>query len=341
MGNSRGVVLQVQRMSTEDGPGLRTTVFMKGCPMKCLWCHNPESISILPQVHWIGMRCIGCLTCISVCPRGALEREDGSLLIQRAVCVGCGECADECPATALELLGKQWQAHALARELLKDREYFKQSGGGITISGGEATLQWKFVAELAKILKDEGIHICIDTCGIARREALQAILPYTDIVLFDLKEMDPDLHRQYTRTDLSQVLDSLAFITDYIAAGHGAAGHGAAGHGPTEIWIRTPLIPGATAREDNVARIGAAIARHGDGRVTRWDLLAFNNLCKDKYLRLGLDWPFKDTPLLTTQAMEQLAETARRSGVDPEIVHWSGSTRLEADELENVSRPLP
>jgi pyruvate formate lyase activating enzyme len=238
-------------------------------------------------------------------------------------------CAEECPATALELMGREWEAHALARELLKDREYFRQSGGGITISGGEATLQWKFVAALAKILKDEGIHLCIDTCGIARREALKAILPYTDIVLFDLKEMDPDLHHQYTHADLSQVLGSLAFITEYFEAHPGA----------TEIWVRTPIIPGATAREENIARIGAEIARRCDGRVARWDLLAFNNLCKDKYLRLGLEWPFKDTALMTVEAMEQLAEAAKRSGVDPEIVHWSGSTRLEEDEFEEISQP--
>jgi pyruvate formate lyase activating enzyme len=343
MDDITGTVLEIQRMSTEDGPGLRTTVFMKGCPMKCLWCHNPESISPLPQVHWIGMRCIGCLTCLLACPRAALAREENSLLIRRELCDGCGLCAEQCPSTALELLGKKWDTHALARELLKDREYFKQSGGGVTISGGEATLQWRFVAALLKILKEEGIHICIDTCGIARQEALEAILPFTDIVLFDLKEMDPELHHRYTHTDLSQVLSNLAFISQYLEAHASNA----------EIWIRTPIIPGATAREDNVARIGAVIAaaiaaaiageaaRHGDGRVRRWDLLAFNNLCRDKYLRLGLDWPFKDTALMTSEAMEQLAETARRSGVDPEIVHWSGSTRLEEDEIEAISTPKP
>jgi pyruvate formate lyase activating enzyme len=281
------------------------------------------------------MRCIGCQTCLSACPRAALAREENSLLIRRNLCDGCGLCAEACPATALELLGRQWSAQALARELLKDREYFKQSGGGITISGGEATLQWKFVAALLKILKAEGVHICIDTCGVARREALEAILPHTDIVLFDLKEMDPDLHRRYTHTDLSLVLDSLAFITEYIATHPN----------PAEIWVRTPIIPCATAREDNVLRIGAAIAgeiaRRVDGRVTRWDLLAFNNLCKDKYLRLGLDWTFIDTQLMTAEAMENLAGAARRSGVDPQIVHWSGSTRLEEDELESLSQPAP
>ncbi len=314
-----GTILEIQRMSTEDGPGLRTTVFMKGCPMKCLWCHNPESISPQPQVHWIGMRCIGCQTCLDHCPDHALTMTDTGLKIDRSLCNGCGDCAEACPSTAIELLGKKWEVNALAKELLKDREYFKQSTGGITISGGEATLQWKFVASLARILKAEGIHICIDTCGIARKEALEAILPYTDIVLYDLKEMDATLHQEFTHTKIEDVLVNLSYTVDYIKS-HET---------PTEIWIRTPLIPEATAREDNITKIGAHIAANSDGSVSRWDLLAFNSLCKDKYMRLDLDWPYEGAQLLTGQFLEKLAGNAKSSGVDPEIVHLSGSTKIE------------
>ncbi|MBN1316991.1 MAG: glycyl-radical enzyme activating protein [Anaerolineales bacterium] len=308
-----GLVLEIQRMSTEDGPGIRTTVFMKGCPMMCQWCHNPESISPLPQVHWIGIRCIGCRTCLEICPNHALTMTNDGLVIDRSVCVGCGECATACPSTALELLGKRWDVEALAKELLKDREYFQQSNGGVTISGGESTLQWKFVASLQKTLKKEGIHICIDTCGIVRKEALDAILPYTDIVLFDLKEMDPLRHREFTGAYLDAVLANLSYITGYIEKHDNRV----------EIWIRTPLIPGATAREDNIAGIGAYIAANCSNLASRWDLLPFNNLCKDKYLRLELDWTFKDTPLLTREEMAGFARVAKESGVCPEIVNWS------------------
>lgn len=308
-----GLVLEIQRMSTEDGPGIRTTVFMKGCPMKCRWCHNPESISPLPQVHWFEIRCIGCKTCLETCPNHTLTMTAGGLVIDRSLCAGCGECAQACPSTAIELLGKKWDVDSLAKELLKDREYFEQSHGGVTISGGESLLQWKFVAELLKVLKDKGIHICIDTCGIVRREALDAILPYTDIVLFDLKEADPERHREYTGAGVEQVHASLSYITSIIKSRDPRA----------EIWIRTPLIPGATAREDNIANIGAYIAANCDGLVSRWDLLPFNNLCKDKYLRLGLDWPFQDTRLLTREEMEAFARIAKESGVCPEIVNWS------------------
>lgn len=319
-----GTVLEIQRMSTEDGPGLRTTVFMKGCPMKCLWCHNPESISSVPQIHWIKARCIGCLTCIAACDEGNLEMTDDGLVINRKDCDGCGKCAEECPSTALELLGKKWEVHDLANELLKDREYFKQSGGGVTISGGEATLQWKFVSELIRILKAENVHICIDTCGIANHEALDAVLPNTDMVLFDLKEMDSGLHHQFTHNDLTQVLGSLSYIVDFIKANRTGA----------RIWIRTPLIPGATAREENIRSIGQEISKRCNGTVTRWDLLAFNNLCKDKYQRLGIEWRFKDSQLIPVELMEKFAEVARQSGVDPAIVQWSGSTRVGASEKE-------
>jgi pyruvate formate lyase activating enzyme len=244
--------------------------------------------------------------------------EEG-LEIDRRICDGCGDCAEACPSTAIELLGREWEVEALAKELLKDREYFKQSSGGVTISGGEATLQWKFVSALLKALKEEGIHICIDTCGIARQDALEAILPYTDLVLFDMKEMDPQRHLDFTHTKVEQVLETLSFIVAYIQT-HPT---------PPEMWIRTPLIPEATARQDNLRKIGDYIADQLNDIVSRWDLLAFNNLCKDKYQRLGLNWAYAETKLLTRDMLAQLGETAQRSGVDPDIVHWSGTTRVE------------
>lgn len=324
-----GLVLEIQRMSTEDGPGIRTTVFMKGCPMQCLWCHNPESISPLPQIHWIGMRCIGCKTCLKTCTRSALTMGEGGMNIDRALCDGCGACAEACPGNALELLGKTWTVEDLLHELLKDREYFEKSGGGVTISGGESTLQWKFVAALLKGLKEHGIHTAIDTCGIVRREALEAILPCTDLVLYDLKESDVRLHQEFTHAPLEPVLETLLRLAAYIPI-HSS---------PSDLWIRTPLIPGCTARRENVEKIGALIVEKANGTVSRWDLLAFNNLCKDKYLRLGLDWKLAKAELLTRGTMEELAEAARKTGVNPEIVQWSGSTRLEEGEREANVHP--
>ena len=152
----KGNILEIIRMSTEDGPGIRTTVFFKGCSLSCRWCHNPESISPKPQIQWIQTSCIGCGICVETCPEKALAQTPQGIAINRALCTGCGLCTEECPTTAMELLGKKWTVHDLACELVKDRVYFEQSGGGVTLSGGEAALQHDFCLALLKELRGRG-----------------------------------------------------------------------------------------------------------------------------------------------------------------------------------------
>ena len=324
------MVFEIQRLSTEDGPGIRTTVFFKGCGLACAWCHNPESISARPQLHWIASRCIGCGTCCTVCPETALTLAKDGLTIDRARCTQCGQCAAECPSTAMELIGTRWHIDDLVYEVLKDRAYFTNSGGGVTAGGGEPGLQAPFLSAFLRDLKQEGIHTAVDTCGCFPGPALDDFLPFTDLVLYDLKEIDPDRHRTFTKRSNALILDNLLAIRSRMAAG--AA--------PQDLWIRTPVIPDATATETNIAGIGQWIADHLKGAVTRWELCAFNNLCRDKYLRLDRDWPFKTQPLLSEAKMEHLAEIARRSGVDPDIVHWSGSTRMQPETV-NAKRTPP
>ncbi|MBW1781966.1 MAG: glycyl-radical enzyme activating protein [Deltaproteobacteria bacterium] len=319
--NFEATVLEIQRMSTEDGPGIRTTIFFKGCSLNCLWCHNPETISPRPQVHWISNQCIGCKTCLGVCPEGALAFTADGNHIDRDRCTGCGLCAEECPAAALELLGRTWQLNDLIDEVIKDRAYFEKSGGGVTLGGGEPTLQAGFNRELLKKLKEAGIHTALDTCGMCSRNAMEKLLPYSDLVLFDLKEMDPPRHRRFTGTTNEKILENLICVRDAMQSN---------GH-PSQLWIRTPIIPNATATDENIRGIGAFIAAELDGLVSRWELCAFNNLCRDKYLRLDLDWAYKDCELLSRLFMEKMAAVARNSGVNPAIVFWSGSTKLEAD----------
>ena len=316
---TRATILEIQRMSTEDGPGLRTTVFFKGCSLQCTWCHNPESISARPQVHWIGSRCIGCQTCLEVCPENALAFSPQGNTIDRHKCTGCGICAEECPATALELLGQSWALDDLYAEVLKDKTYFKKSGGGVTLGGGEPLLQPEFCRSLLRLLNESAIHTAVDTCGRCSQKALERILPYTDLVLYDLKEINPQKHQRFTGSDNHAILENLLYICDSMQT----RGR------PEALWIRTPVIPGATASEENIRGIGQFLGRQLDGCVSRWDLCAFNNLCRDKYLRLDLNWAFKDSDLLSNLFMEKLAVVARTSGVDPDIVHWSGSTRLD------------
>ena len=317
--NQKGLILHLQRFSTEDGPGIRTTVFLKGCPLRCPWCHNPESISVKPQVQWLENRCIGCGTCIGTCPEGCLSKTEQGIAIQRDLCTGCGKCSEACPATAMQLLGTRISTDELLEELVKDETYFEESGGGVTLSGGEPAMQCAFVARLLRCLKERGINTALDTCGVCSTGCLDKLLPYTDTVLFDLKEVEPDKHYSFTGQNNQRIFDNLLYVRDYIA--HRA---------PEKVlWIRTPLIPGSTATSDNITGIGAFVARNLTGTVQRWELCAFNNLCRDKYRRLGIAWQYADTPLMTRSALCELEQCAKLSGVDPEMVIATGATRVE------------
>ena len=286
--------LDIQRMSSEDGPGLRTTIFFKGCSLACAWCHNPESIAKKFQVHWLENRCIGCGSCENVCPNNGLSRDESGVHIDRRLCAGCCACVSACPALALECKGIDAEPEELCRELVKDRAYFGREGG-VTLSGGEALLQ-EGAAELLRLLKAEGIQTAVDTCGMVFTEQLQTVLPYTDILLYDLKLMNDAEHQRWTGRGNTMILRNL-----------GVAALWAKGNG--RLWIRTPIIPGATDSEENIRAIGDRI--NAIGGAERWELCAFNNLCVDKYKRLDIDWPFQNTPLVTRRHMEELLAVAR------------------------------
>ncbi|MFH1983937.1 MAG: glycyl-radical enzyme activating protein [Pseudomonadota bacterium] len=312
-----GTVLEIQRMSTEDGPGLRTTVFFKGCTLRCDWCHNPESIAARPELQWVAARCIGCRTCLEVCSCDGLSAAGEGIVIHRERCTGCGDCAQACPSTALEIMGHRWAVNDLAREVLKDRAYFLTSGGGVTASGGEAAMQAGFVAAFLAACRGAGVHTAIDTGGHVQPEAYRILLPQSDLVLFDIKMMDAEAHRCHTGAGNRLIFENLQAVA---TAKRTTAT-------PSRIWIRTPIIPGATDTEANIAAIGRYIAAHLPGDVTRWELCAFNNLCRDKYRQLGRPWAYGETALIPEAHMAALADTARDSGVDPSIVVRSGATR--------------
>ena len=286
--------LDIQRMSSEDGPGLRTTIFLKGCSLACAWCHNPESIAKKPQVYWISARCIKCGSCDSACPNDALTRDETGVHIDRRLCTGCRTCVSACPTLALECKGIDAEPEELCRELVKDRAYFGRDGG-VTLSGGEALLQDGTI-ELLRLLKQEGIQTAVDTCGMVFTEQLQAALPYTDILLYDLKIMNDADHLRWTGRSNAMILRNL-----------GVAALWAKGNG--RLWIRTPIIPGATDSDENIRAIGNRI--NAIGGAERWELCAFNNLCTDKYERLDIDWAFKNAPLVSKKRMEELLAVAR------------------------------
>ena len=294
-------------MSTEDGPGLRTTIFFKGCPLACTWCHNPESISPKSHVEWLGVRCIGCRTCESVCPqKGIWLDEEGVHTSEN--CTACGTCTRECPTKALELKGIEYTVDELFGIVMKDRAYWGESGG-VTLSGGEVTLQWQEAAELLAKFREAGVHTAVDTCGLTKKEVLEALLPVTDLFLYDLKLIDPEEHRHYTGHDNELILQNFEYLIEQDAA----------------IWVRTPIIPGATDTDENIAGIASVVR----DRVQRWELCAFNNLCRDKYERLGREWDFQGAGLMPKSRMEELAALAVASGV-PAAVYTGATAREDA-----------
>jgi len=326
-GSPEGLVLEIQRLSTDDGPGLRTTAFLKGCPLSCAWCHNPEGIEARPEPQWIGSRCIapvaadGCGACARACPRGALTRTaDGVSVIDRDNCDGCGRCAEACPGGAMELLGARMDARSLAAELLKDRAWWKRSDrGGVTLSGGEASAQGAFSREVFRLCRAAGAHTALDTSAFAAWEILEGLYAEADLVLYDLKEADPVRHRAFTGLGNELVLRNFERTAELMRRSPM----------PGTLWIRTPVIPGATAREENMFQLGRIIAEVAPPRLERWELCAFNRLCADKYERLGRDWAFAGSPLMEAAAMEALAEAARSGSRGRVQVLWTGAVRLE------------
>lgn len=315
----QGRVVQVQRLSTEDGPGIRTTVFLKGCSLACTWCHNPETMSPHLEVVWHDWKCIGCDACENLCPDGALLREGGVVRIDRSRCGGDTWCSNACPTTALECLGALRGAGELARELVRDAAYFRGSGGGVTVSGGEPGVQPRFTAALLRRCRGLGVHVALDTAGLCSPAAMSEMAVEADLVLFDVKEIDSGRHREFTGQPNERILANLRLVAGLMRT----AGR------PRALWIRTPLVPGCTATAGNIRGIGEFLAAHVGDLVERWELCSFNNLAADKYRRLDRRWAFEGTPLLAGDEVAELERVARGSGVRPEVVVVSGRVRFD------------
>jgi pyruvate formate lyase activating enzyme len=302
-----GILFNIQQFSTEDGPGIRTTAFMKGCPLNCAWCHNPEGMQSKPDLVWYDTRCIAVKDCLRACPDDALDLSGSGMLINRQRCTMCGSCVKACPAAALEIIGKFWTPQDLLALLMKDAIFYETSGGGVTFSGGEPTQQIDFLVEVMALCKTNGLNIALDTCGASTWEKYERILPYIDLVLYDLKVMDSSSHLAATGSSNQRILENARqfAIRDM------------------PMWIRTPVIPGYTATADNITAIGQFI--HSElPNVRRWDLLAYTNLGKPKYKRLDRPYSLDSAPLLLKSEMESLHQLALQWVPS---ARWSGATR--------------
>lgn len=308
--SARGIVFEVQRFSIEDGPGIRTTVFMKGCPLRCAWCHNPEGLKREPELMWFETRCIAARDCIGACPKSALELEARGMLIDREKCDACGDCQRACPAGALEVVGREMSAKEAFEKAARDDVFYRNSEGGVTVSGGEPSMQADFVEELLTMCRGAGIHTALDTCGLCPHDSLERLLKMSDMALLDLKLIEADRHKELTGAPIEPVLDSARLIAEK----------------GKRLWVRTPVIPGCTDSEENIVAIGEFL--NEECPPERWDLLAFNNTCGKKYERLEMEWRFEGERLLERNVMEKLAAVAR-DACGKARVEWSGATRSE------------
>lgn len=290
-----GMILNVKRFEIHDGPGMRTTLFLKGCPLRCKWCHNPESQRREAQLAFYRHKCVHCGVCAAVCPTSAQTIAGGVHRFDSEACIACGKCAAVCPREALVLFGRTVSPLEILPELLEDKVFFDSSGGGVTVSGGEPLMQPAFTAELFRLLRENGVHTALDTCLYASREALDAVLPQTDLLLVDLKAIDPAVHKKCTGASNESILDNLRYV-DRLGK-------------PYEI--RIPYIPGENDGE--IEKIAAFIG--GLKNADRVKLLAYHDLARTKYAALGADYEMGDRKPPTADEYEQTFALLQAHGI--------------------------
>ena len=307
-------LFDIHPLSTHDGPGLRTAFFFKGCPLSCEWCQNPESIEMRDQVWHYPQLCLGCETCIETCEDDAVSKDDEQgILIDYELCTGCGACVVTCPGKAMKKTGEIYTLEDIMKIVERDSPFMnKKIGGGITVTGGEPLLYANFVEALFRRCREMSVHTALDTCGQASWKAFERVLPYTDLFLYDIKLIDNASHKSLTGKDNHTILGNATNLSFAIRE-KGYDAH---------IWIRTPLIPGATLTKKNIEEIGKFLNHEMSGTVERWELCAFNPLPEEKYDRLNINWKYKGVPLLTKAE----SETALRWAQD--IFHQPGSVVL-------------
>jgi len=301
----KGIVFDIQRCSLHDGPGVRTTVFLKGCPLRCVWCHNPESFLTRPQMMYDALKCSGCMACAGTCPKGAhirIDSESGHGL-DYSLCAACGACVPVCPNGALKIIGKEMDAGAVMDVVLRDAAYYRASGGGMTLSGGEPAAQFDFTLELLTLAKGHGLHTCMETCGQAVQRKYEQCLPFTDMILFDYKATDPARHAELTGMGNGLILANLDWLY------HNGAG----------ILLRCPLVPGINDDLEHLKGIAGLFHRYP--KLLGVELLPYHNLGVSKSKKIGYAPKFCFTETVTSEIKQGWLDTLSGYGCEKVFIH--------------------
>ena len=296
---STAVIFNIMRFSTQDGPGIRTTVFFKGCPLSCWWCHNPESQRLEPELLYLEERCRHCGDCLAACPQHAIEQVDG-IVRTSALCRRCGQCTQVCQAEARQIAGRRLTVPELIAEIERDLVFFEESGGGVTLSGGEPLAQPRFVSALLAACRDRGIPTVLETCGYASRDVFLTVALAADLVLFDLKLMDPLKHKRYTGVSNRRIL---ANLKELVARGR-------------PVTVRIPVMPGINDADDEIRQFAGCLA---ELPVNQVELLPYHHIGAGKYKRLGLTYRLDDAPRPSPADLARFSDALTRAGLNVRV----------------------
>ena len=292
-------IFNIQKFSTHDGDGVRTTIFFKGCPLRCMWCHNPESQHYYKELIFHHHKCTACGRCVAKCKQGANSIVDGKIVFDRSKCTACGVCTDWCITEARELAGKEYTVDALVKEAMKDKIFYEQSGGGVTLSGGEvmASQHMDYVEEVCRKLHENGVSVFIDTSGYTDYENLKRILPYVDVFLYDIKVMDPEGHKKYIGVDNSLSLENLKKLSD-----EGAG-----------LYIRLPIIQQVNATDEHIESV-IHFLKENNIHARQVNLLPYHDIGKGKYASLDMEYHDDEMSVPVSELMEHFKSMFEEQG---------------------------
>lgn len=293
-------IFDLQRFALHDGPGIRTTVFLKGCPLDCLWCHNPESKKKTAQLGFLEKNCTGCGRCRAVCPQMVHEIwQDGQKNCHKVVmerCIRCGKCVTACPNHALKMYGREVSAEEIMEIVRKDKDFYQRSGGGLTISGGEPMVQFENLLDLVKKAKEEEIHVCLDTCGYADTEKYQKIAPYVDTFLYDYKITGEEEHKKYTGVSNRLILKNLDMLC----------------RNGNQIILRCPIIPGINDKEEHYRMIAVLSEKYP--QITQVNLMTYHDMAKGKAVQIGTTYALSDVKTIEKEEKQKIYQKVESYG---------------------------